>query len=168
MDIKPRSEGIKRDRLHGRQLLCNIEGFCLTGRRLGLYGSAPAFPGGMVSSGPVKGMFSALWNITMLVLPLDYGAYRFCGIIYLEGRQCSNLISRQHIKHLWRSRKENTHSSVLAWRIPGMGEPGGLPSMGSHRVRHDWSDLAAAAAERKIYKQPALKWRMKGMHEDGI
>ena len=40
----------------------------------------------------------------------------------------------------------STHSSVLAWRIPGMGEPGGLPSMGSHRVRHDWSDLAAAAA----------------------
>ena len=40
-----------------------------------------------------------------------------------------------------------THSSVLAWRIPGTGEPGGLPSMGSRRVRHDWSDLAAAAAE---------------------
>ena len=39
-----------------------------------------------------------------------------------------------------------THSSVLAWRIPGTGEPGGLPSMGSHRVRHDWSDLAATAA----------------------
>ena len=39
-----------------------------------------------------------------------------------------------------------THSSVLAWRIPGMEEPGGLPSMGSHRVRHDWSNLAAAAA----------------------
>ena len=39
-----------------------------------------------------------------------------------------------------------THSGVLAWRIPGTGEPGGLPSMGSHRVRHDWSDLAAAAA----------------------
>ena len=34
------------------------------------------------------------------------------------------------------------HSSVLAWRIPGMGDPGGLPSMGSHRVGHDWSDLA--------------------------
>ena len=41
-----------------------------------------------------------------------------------------------------------THSSVLAWRIPGTGEPGGLPSMGSHRVRHDWSDLAAATAAR--------------------
>jgi len=38
-----------------------------------------------------------------------------------------------------------THSSVLAWRIPGTGEPGGLPSMGLHRVGHDWSDLAAAA-----------------------
>ena len=37
-----------------------------------------------------------------------------------------------------------THSSVLAWRIPGMGEPGGLPSMGSYRVGHDWSDLALA------------------------
>ena len=39
-----------------------------------------------------------------------------------------------------------THSSVLAWRIPGTGEPGGLLSMGSHRVGHDWSNLAAAAA----------------------
>ena len=38
-----------------------------------------------------------------------------------------------------------THPSVLAWRIPGTGEPGGLLSMGSHRVGHDWSDLAAAA-----------------------
>ena len=42
-----------------------------------------------------------------------------------------------------------THSSVLAWRIPGTGEPGGLLSVGSHRVGHDWSDLAAAAAEVK-------------------
>ena len=39
-----------------------------------------------------------------------------------------------------------THSSVLAWRIPEMWEPGGLSSLGSHRVGHDWSDLAAAAA----------------------
>ena len=39
-----------------------------------------------------------------------------------------------------------THSSVLAWRIPGTGEAGGLPSIGSQRVGHDWSDLAAAAA----------------------
>ena len=39
-----------------------------------------------------------------------------------------------------------THSSILAWRIPGMEEPGGLPSMGSRRVGYDWSDLAAAAS----------------------
>ena len=41
-----------------------------------------------------------------------------------------------------------THSSVLAWRIPGTGEPGGLPSMGLHRVAHYWSNLAAATAIR--------------------
>ena len=40
-----------------------------------------------------------------------------------------------------------THSSVLAWRIPGTAEPGGLSSMGSHRVGHDRSDLAAAAVQ---------------------
>ena len=38
-----------------------------------------------------------------------------------------------------------THSSVLSWRIPGTGEPGGLSSMGLHRVGHDWSDLAAVS-----------------------
>ena len=38
-----------------------------------------------------------------------------------------------------------THSSVLAWRIPGMVDPGGLPSMGSHRIGHNWKNLAAAA-----------------------
>jgi len=43
-----------------------------------------------------------------------------------------------------------THSSVLAWRIPGTGESGGLLSLGSHRVGHDWSNLAAAADIRKI------------------
>ena len=57
-----------------------------------------------------------------------------------------------------------THSSVLAWRIPGMGEPGGLPSMGSHRVGHDWSDLAAAAAEgwtRRLLRVQLLPLWMK-------
>ena len=47
-----------------------------------------------------------------------------------------------------------THSSVLAWRIPGTGEPGGLPSMGSHRVRHDWSDLAVVVADWSRKWQP--------------
>ena len=53
-----------------------------------------------------------------------------------------------------------THSSILAWRIPGTGEPGGLPSMGSHRVGHDWSDLAAAAAvsNNMVYKTEIQAW----------
>ena len=42
-------------------------------------------------------------------------------------------------------KKMATHSSILAWRIPGTVEPDGLPSMGWHRVGHDWSNLAAAA-----------------------
>ena len=43
-----------------------------------------------------------------------------------------------------------THSSVLAWGIPGMGEPRGLTSVGSHGVRHDWSDLAAVAVAESL------------------
>ena len=54
-----------------------------------------------------------------------------------------------------------TLSSVLAWRIPGTGEPSGLPSMGLHRVGHDWSNLAAAAAaaNRKSLTVPTIRRR---------
>jgi len=51
-----------------------------------------------------------------------------------------------------------THSSVLAWRIPGMGEPDGLPSMGLHRVGHNWSDLAAAAAATVTVQPLGCVW----------
>ena len=65
----------------------------------------------------------------------------------------SNFIFTFHFHAL--EKKMATHSSVLAWRIPGMEEPGGLPSLGLHGVRHDWSDLAAAAAagvsEKKVW-----------------
>ena len=52
------------------------------------------------------------------------------------------------------------HSSVLAWRIPGMEEPGGLPSTGSHRVGQDWSNLAASAAASRghIMHYRAIEW----------
>jgi len=56
-----------------------------------------------------------------------------------------------------------THSSVLAWRIPGTGEPVGLPSMGSHRVGHNWSDLAAAEGYGNQYWpicSGILAWRI--------
>ena len=66
-----------------------------------------------------------------------------------------------------------THSSVLAWRIPGMAGPGGLLSMGLHRVRHDWSDLAAAAASYIILyinyiliKKKDDPWRRSGREPD--
>ena len=63
-----------------------------------------------------------------------------------------------------------THSSVLAWRIPGTGERGGLPSMGSHRVGHDWSDLAVAAAEAIYSMAPhssTLAWKIPWTEEPG-
>ena len=58
--------------------------------------------------------------------------------------QLSDFTSTFHFPAL--EKEMATHSSVLAWRIPGTGERGRLPSMGSHRVRHDLRDLAAAAA----------------------
>ena len=63
--------------------------------------------------------------------------------------QLSNFTFTFHFHAL--EKEMATHSSVLTWRIPGTVEPGGLPSMGSHRVRHDWSDLAAAAAASSMY-----------------
>ena len=56
-----------------------------------------------------------------------------------------------------------THSSVLAWRIPGTGEPGGLPSLESHRVGNNWSDLAAAAASIWCLVHINIFWVTKGM-----
>ena len=58
-----------------------------------------------------------------------------------------------------------THSSILAWRMPGTGEPGGLPSMGSHRVGHNWSDLAAAAGS---HLNVVRKGTQKNIHNDHI
>ena len=50
-------------------------------------------------------------------------------------------------KKLDKEKEMATHSSTLAWRVPWMEEPGGLPSQELHRVGHDWSDLAAAATK---------------------
>ena len=64
-----------------------------------------------------------------------------------------------------------THSSVLAWRIPGTGAPGGLPSMGSHRVGHDWSDLAAVQIDCGWLQSSllivSLIWKLKGKDSFG-
>ena len=77
--------------------------------------------------------------------PMDGGAWRATvhGVVKSQTR----LTDFTFTFHFHALEKEMaTHSSVLAWRIPGTREPGGLPSMGSHRVWHDWSDLAAVAA----------------------
>ena len=68
--------------------------------------------------------------------------------------QLSNFTFTFHFHAL--EKEMATHSSVLAWRIPGTGAPGGLPSMGSHRVGHDGSTLAAVAAA-EIIQVNALK-----------
>ena len=79
--------------------------------------------------------------------PMDGGAWKAAVHGVAEGR--TRLSDFTFTFHLHAVGKEMaTHSSVLAWRIPGTGEPGGLPSMGLHRVRHDWSDLAVAAAAK--------------------
>ena len=76
--------------------------------------------------------------------PMDGGAWWAAVHGVSEGRtQLSNFTFTFHFQAL--EKEMATHSSVLAWRISGTGEPGGLPSMGSHRVGHDWSDLALAA-----------------------
>ena len=81
--------------------------------------------------------------------PMDGGAWKAVVHGVAEGQtQLSNFTFTFHFHAL--EKEMATHSSVLAWRIPGTGEPGGLPSMGWHRVGHDWSNLAAAAAETKV------------------
>ena len=67
---------------------------------------------------------------------------------YIKGMGLFSLLLEGN-DNLW---AKATHSSVLAWRVPGTGEPGGLPSMGSHRVGHNWSDLAAAAKSVKWHR----------------
>ena len=77
--------------------------------------------------------------------PTDGGAWKAAVHGVTEGRtRLSDFTFTFHFPAV--EKEMATRSTVLAWRIPGTGEPGGLPSMGSHRVRHDWSDLAAATA----------------------
>ena len=87
------------------------------------------------------------WHPSPVLLPgRSYGQKSLVGCSPW-GAKCqtwlSNFTFRFHFHSL--VKEMTTHSSVLPWRIPGKGEPGGLPSLGLHRVGHDWSDLAAAA-----------------------
>ena len=82
------------------------------------------------------------WHPTPVLLPGKSHGWRSLVGCSPWGRDESDTTKPLHFHAL--EKEMATHSSVLAWRIPGMAEPGGLLSMGSHRVGHDWSDLAVA------------------------
>ena len=87
--------------------------------------------------------------------PMDGGAWWAAVHGVAEGRtQLRDFTFSFHFHAL--EKEMATHSNVLAWRIPGTGEPGGLLSMGSHRVGHDWSDLALAMWD-KLRKKALLE-----------
>ena len=93
------------------------------------------------------------WHPTPVLLPGQSQGRRSLVGCSPWGRKESGTTERLHFHFSALEKEMATHSCVLAWRIPGTGEPGELPSMGLHRVGHDWSDLAAAAAAA------LLKWR---------
>ena len=88
------------------------------------------------------------WQATPVFLPGI--SHRWRSLVGWSPWGCeeSDTTERLHFHAL--EKEMATHSSVLAWRIPGMGHPGGLPSMGSHRVGHDWSDSAAAQRQAQV------------------
>ena len=78
--------------------------------------------------------------------PTDRGGW--CAAVHGVAKSWTRLSDFSFTFHFHALEKEmGTHSSVLAWRISGTGEPGGLPTVGLHRVGHDWSDLAVAAVK---------------------
>ena len=99
------------------------------------------------------------WQATPVLLPRKPHGWRsLVGCSW--GHYELDATERLHFHFHALEKEMATHSSVLAWRTPGTGEPGGLLSMGLHRVRHDWSDLAAAAAAvayRNLVPQPGIE-----------
>ena len=86
-----------------------------------------------------------LLQYSCLQNPMDGGAWKAAVHGVAEGwTRLSDFTFSFHFHPL--EKEMATHSSILAWRIPRTGKPGWLPSLGSHRVGHDWSDLAAAVA----------------------
>ena len=89
--------------------------------------------------------------------PMDGGAWQ--AAVHGVAKSQTQLRDLTFSFHFHALEKEMaTHSSVLAWRIPGTAEPGGLPSMGSHRVRHDLSDLAAIFLQKLKKKTHINGW----------
>ena len=139
------SHEIKRCLLLGRKVMTNLDSILKSreGHYFAYWGPSSqsfGFSSGRVWIGEGSGtplQYSCLEN------PMDRVAW--CAAVRGIAKNWTRL--RDFTFHFHALEKEMaTHCSVLAWRIPGTVEPGGLSSMGSHRVGHDWSDLAAAAA----------------------
>ena len=106
----------------------------------------------LLSSGyiPQSGIVGSYGQYSCLETPMDGGAWLAAIHGVTKGRtRLSDFTFTFHFHSL--EKEMATHSSVLVRRIPGTKETGGLPSMGSHRVRCNWSDLAAAAAAWWFY-----------------
>ena len=102
--------------------------------------------GPLVLAGSSLSQCRRQWHPTPVLLPGESHGWRSLVGCIPRGREESDMTERLYFHFHALEKEMATHSSVLAWRIPGTGEPGELPSMGSHRVGHDWGDLAAAAA----------------------
>ena len=108
----------------GKESICNV------GDRAGAMGSTPG------SGRSPGGGHGNLLQYSCLENPMDRGAW--WGAVHGVTKSMARLSDFTVTFHFHALEKEMaTCSSILAWRIPGTGEPGGLPSMGSHRVRHD-------------------------------
>ena len=91
--------------------------------------------------------------------PIDRGAW--WATVHGVAKSRTRLRDFTFTFHLHALQKEMaTHSSILAWRIPGVEAPGGLPSMGSHRTGHDWSDLAAVAGGSVSKNSTCILWHL--------
>ena len=134
--------GLRRETMQGTEVCFflitinqSLESILYPLKRIRCFG----FPSGLVGEGdgtPLQ--YFCLEN------PMDGGVW--WAAVHGVARSRTQLSDFPFTFHFHALKKEMaTHSSVLAWRIPGTGEPRGLPSMGLHRVGHDWSDLAAAA-----------------------
>ena len=111
--------------------------------------------------GAALGLWRRQWQPIPVLLPgKSHGQGSLVGCSPW-GHEESDMTEQLHFHAL--EKEMANHSSVLAWRIPGIGEPGGLLCMGSHRVGYDWSDLAAAAATHSS----TLAWKIPWMEEAG-
>ena len=117
--------------------------------------------------GPGFDVWSGQWHPTLVLLPGESHGWRSLVGCSPWGQEESDMMSDFTFTfHSHALEKEMaTHASVLAWRIPGTGEPGGLPSMGSHRVRHDWSHLVVVVVVVVVKgRRTVVSWEVNVKH----